>query len=87
MIVLDSLSKDARVFMVFDGVDECDLVERRMILSTMTTIINNNREPGKYRVLFVSQYESDIKGLLRSAEVIRITEKDNEDEIGEYTAQ
>lgn len=84
---LDSLPRHARIYIVLDGIDECDALERRLILSTITSIIDSNRQPGKFRALFISQYEPDIRGLLRSAEVIRITEKDNEEDIKEYATQ
>lgn len=84
---LKSLPGHARVYFVIDGIDECVDSERKLILSTFTSLIDSNRQSGKFRALFVSQYEPNIKVLLRSAEMIRITSKNNEEDIREYTTQ
>jgi hypothetical protein len=81
---LESLPADAKIYIVIDGIDECDIQERRNILSTLTSIIEAGNHPGRLRGMFVSQDEPDIKSLLRTSFAMRITETDNEEDIREY---
>jgi hypothetical protein len=49
-------------FIIVDGLDECPREERRIILSFLAEIVEQmeDDEPGKFRVLIVSQGEADI---------------------------
>jgi hypothetical protein len=78
---LESLPQDAKIYLIIDGIDECEPQERRQILTTFSSLIANTDQPGRVRGLFVSQDESDIKGWLRAAVNIRITASDNEEDI------
>ena len=81
---LETMSK---VYVVVDGIDECDVSQRKSILSFFTTLIEKserNATPGKIRALFVSQDENDIRKLLRSASVLRLTDSHNKSDIESY---
>src|SRR5204862_7003488 len=53
----------SKQFVIIDGLDECSAMERKFVLSFFTSLVDklDSKEPGKLRVLFVSQEENDIK--------------------------
>lgn len=71
-------------YIIIDGIDECDFSERKAILSFMTSLVANSATPGKLRTLFVSQDENDIKKLLRSCTILRLTDDHNRSDIETY---
>jgi hypothetical protein len=80
----------SKVFIVVDGIDECDFSERKTMLSFFTSLIEKIERddmPGKIRALFVSQDENDIRKLLRTASVLRLTDSHNKSDIENYAAQ
>lgn len=81
---LGTIPKETNIHIVVDGLDECDVPERKKIISCITTILRENVEAGKIRVMFTSQPETDIRSLLRKASIIRVTESDNSGDIAEY---
>lgn len=76
-----------RVFVIVDGLDECPPVERKLIASTFTTLVEKCDEysPGKLRVLCVSQDFPDIQKALLTASLMSISEKENEHDLKMYT--
>jgi hypothetical protein len=76
-----------KIYIVVDGIDECDFSERKSILSFFTPIIEGDDLPGKIRALFVSQDENDIRKLLRTASVLRLTDAHNKSDIESYANQ
>ncbi|KAK0115665.1 hypothetical protein ONS96_014111 [Cadophora gregata f. sp. sojae] len=70
---------------IIDGLDECDPVERKSILSFFTPIIDVEGPAGKLRALFVSQDENDIRRLLRSASILKLSDGHNRSDIEGYT--
>ncbi|OAL34641.1 hypothetical protein AYO20_06058 [Fonsecaea nubica] len=72
-----------RQYIVVDGLDECQQEERRSLLPFLTSLVKgvNDGEPGKLRVLIISQEEPDIRGLLSDAEELTITRDDNSQDI------
>ena len=44
----------------------------------------DEREPGKLRVLFVSQHSADIERALQTATILKITPEDNKNDIKAY---
>lgn len=74
---LQSLTK---VYIIIDGLDECQRTERRSILSFFTSIIEST-QPGLLRGMFVSQDEDDIRQSLHRASLVRLTEDDNRQDI------
>jgi hypothetical protein len=82
-----------KLFLVVDGLDECEATERREVLECLTRLVGecNAIDPGKLRVLVVSQYYPDIQRALQSSGVIKlapaiiqISETDNESDIKTY---
>lgn len=83
-----------KVFIIVDGLDECEQIERKQALDILMEITSrcDASEPGKLRILFVSQEYADIRRALHSAAVSRMTPKtinisdaDNEADIRTYT--
>jgi hypothetical protein len=69
---------------IIDGIDECDFGERKAILLFFTSVIERSVVPGELRGLFVSQDENDIRRLLRTASVLRLTDSHNKSDIESY---
>ncbi|RDW85274.1 hypothetical protein BP6252_02864 [Coleophoma cylindrospora] len=84
--VFENMPQSMKVYIVIDGIDECDSDERRKILSTFSSIATNAKYAGQVRDLFVSQDEPDIKKMLQAATKIKITESDNEEDIKYYVS-
>jgi hypothetical protein len=90
----DCCSIVPRLFLVVDGLDECEVAERKGALESLTHLVGecNTVEPGKLRILVVSQYYPDIQRLLQGSgaiklapKIIQISETDNEKDIKTYT--
>ncbi|KAF2024888.1 C2H2 domain-containing protein [Setomelanomma holmii] len=82
-----------RLFLVVDGLDECGAGERKEVLETLTQLVGeyNTNEPGKLRVLIVSQHYADISKTLHGAgktklapRIFPISEADVEGDIKAY---
>lgn len=89
-ILRTCLTTMGSVYIIIDGIDECDFPERKAILSFVTSLVANtanNATPGKLRALFVSQDENDIKKLLRSCTVLRLTDEHNRSDIEAYASK
>jgi len=73
-------------FIIIDGLDECNTAQRKLVLTFFTNIVErlDEQEPGKLRVLFVSQDFPDIKKALEAATILDLTPKDNENDIKSY---
>jgi hypothetical protein len=89
----DCCSIVPKLFLVVDGLDECEITERKEALECLTRLVGecNAIEPGKLRVLVVSQYYPDIQRALQSTAamklaptIIQIFETDNESDIKTY---
>jgi hypothetical protein len=78
--------KIPKQFIIIDGLDECKPAQRKLVLSFLTSMVDrcDEREPGKLRVLFVSQDFPDIKKSLQTASVMKLTPEDNKDDIVAY---
>lgn len=84
-----------KAFIIVDGLDECDHAERRQITDILLDLVGqcNALDPGKLRVLLVSQYSPEIYKSLHSAaatslrpSILKITEADNRSDIETYVA-
>jgi hypothetical protein len=75
-----------KLYIIIDGLDECEILERKLVLSCFTSIVEryDAKDPGKIRVLFVSQDEDDIKKALSNAAVMALGPTDNENDIWSY---
>jgi hypothetical protein len=73
-------------YIIVDGLDECGKGERKLVLSFFNSVMERYdiKEPGKIRVLFVSQDEEDIKDALQTAAVIALSPTDNEKDIRSF---
>lgn len=79
-----SLKTLPKTLIILDGIDECEITERKAIISFFTTIIGGDSTVGKLRGLFVSQDENDIRKLLKKASLVRLTDGHKSD-IDTYT--
>jgi hypothetical protein len=70
-------------YIIIDGLDECDITERKLVMSFFSLLVDRfeMKEPGKLRVLFVSQDENDIRKSLTTAAWIPLDPKDNAKDI------
>lgn len=73
-------------YIIIDGLDECDESERKLILQFFTSMIDryDMKEPGRIRVLFISQDMDDIGKALSTAAVIALGPSDNENDIRSF---
>lgn len=78
--------KIAKQYIIIDGLDECDPAQRRLVLSFFTTTVDrcDEHDPGKLRLLFVSQNYPDIAKALQAAPVLKLTAEDNKTDIKAY---
>jgi hypothetical protein len=77
-----------KLFMVIDGLDECDEPQRKQTLKFLLPLLAaaNDKNPGSMRALFTSQDVADMQSQMRrKAEVITLTAKDNLPDIKLYT--
>lgn len=77
------LEKLPQSFIVLDGLDEFPRPAREQITKYFVNLAKNT-EPGRLRVLFVSQHVQDIEKELDSAARIKLTPEDNKEEISAF---
>ena len=75
-----------KTYIIIDGIDECELPERKTILSFFAPLVEGDDCPGRIRALFVSQDLNDIRKLLRVATTLRLTDVHNKADIESYAA-
>ncbi|KAJ4302641.1 hypothetical protein N0V90_001530 [Kalmusia sp. IMI 367209] len=89
----DCCSISSKIFIVIDGLDECEQAERKQLLEFLVEIVTqcDTSEPGKLRVLVISQDYADIRRALHSSSVTKIVPNivslsatDNESDIQTY---
>jgi hypothetical protein len=68
---------------IIDGLDECDPGERKTLLSFLSKMVDlcDSREPGKLRVLCVSQHYPDIEKALQGYIELKLEAKHNKKDI------
>jgi hypothetical protein len=73
-------------FLVIDGLDECDVSERKSLLDFLNEIVSlcDSTNPGKIRILILSRDEPDIKRYLSIGMVVRIDCRDTLQDIELY---
>jgi hypothetical protein len=79
-----------KLFIIIDGLDECEKDERRYVLDVLTEVVGlcDTKEPGKLRLLLVSQDYVDIRSsaISRMApKILQISDIDNESDIRAFT--
>ncbi|KEF62317.1 uncharacterized protein A1O9_00289 [Exophiala aquamarina CBS 119918] len=72
-----------RQYIILDGLDECLGKDRKTILSFLMALIAkiDAKTPSKFRLLVISQSESDIRNLLERAQQFEIKAVDNAEDI------
>lgn len=86
--ILDVAIKScSKTYIIIDGIDECDMKERKMIISFFTSLVDTQTQPGNIRSLFVSQDENDIKKMLATASVIRVSSDNNKADIERFAGK
>jgi hypothetical protein len=79
-----------KLFIVVDGLDEYDVIERKQILECLVQLVRqcDDDEPAKLRILIVSQDYPDIKRALQTSgiprlapKIISLSSSDNEKDI------
>ncbi|KAH8733175.1 hypothetical protein GQ44DRAFT_821389 [Phaeosphaeriaceae sp. PMI808] len=89
----DCCSIIPKLFIVVDGLDECDPIDRKETLDTLTNLVGecNLIDPGKLRILVVSQNYPDIHRAFHTAgatklapKIIPLSELDVENDIKTY---
>lgn len=75
-----------RVAIIIDGLDECEKVERGLLLEYLNASVEkiHSTTPGKLRVLISSQQDGDIRKMMSSAEVLTLSVELNGDDIRSY---
>jgi hypothetical protein len=82
-----------KIYIVVDGLNECENIERKQVVETMMQIVNQceKAEPGKLRLLFVSQNFADIHRALHNSSrnrlaplVFHLSDADNKNDINTY---
>lgn len=83
------IERNAQQYIIIDGLDECEPLERKQLLCFLRTMVDSCDEydPGKLRLLLVSQDFQDIRKELMTATNLFLTPKDNENDIKEYVNQ
>lgn len=73
-------------FLAIDGLDECDVNERKSLLDFLNEIVNlcDSTNPGKIRILILSREEPDIKKYLSIGTVVRLDSRDTLQDIELY---
>ncbi|KAI4607899.1 hypothetical protein J4E83_009443 [Alternaria metachromatica] len=83
-----------KLFIIVDGLDECERAERSQLLDMLTELVGQRDavDPGTIRLLIASQDHADIRRGLHSSAItkiapkmLQISEKDNEGDIKAYT--
>lgn len=83
-----------KLFVIIDGLNECERFERSQVLDVLTEVVGQRdlEDPGKMRLLLVSQDYADIRRSIHSfatsrvsLKVLQISDTDNEGDIQAYT--
>lgn len=82
-----ALKSTDNVFLVIDGLDECEKKDKSAIINWFKAIINTSAESdsGRIRALFISQDDGEIRKLLPSVPKLQIKSEDNREDIRSYT--
>jgi hypothetical protein len=78
-----------KIFFVIDGLDECGPPERKSLVQALIAMVDkcDSYQPGKLRVLLVSQDLPDIRKALLAATIVSLEPKDNERDIKRYVKE
>ncbi|KAF7874047.1 hypothetical protein EAF04_002719 [Stromatinia cepivora] len=73
------------MYLVIDGLDECEPSQRKLLLSTLVAIVQKALHPGMLRLLVVSQNVPDIKRYLRQSSELKLSSSCNRSDIEVYS--
>ena len=81
-----ALQKFIGVYVVIDGLDECQIKEKAIIHSWVSGYVQSlaQSDIDLMRCIFISQADNDCTKLLKRLPTITITNKDNESDITAY---
>jgi len=91
----DFSSIQEKMFIIIDGVDECEKNEQKQLLEFLVDIVSqcDVTEAGKLRVMIVSQDTPEIRKALHSSStgkvvptIVSLSPEDNEDDIKTYVS-
>lgn len=76
-------------YIIIDGLDECEVTERRTLLQFLNSIVDrcDSYKPGKIRVLLVSRDVADIRKSMQSAGIFDLAEEDTKKDIKVFVRQ
>ncbi|KAL6721442.1 hypothetical protein ACLMJK_000545 [Lecanora helva] len=72
------------LFIGIDGLDECDVSERKQVLSMVNSIVRSSQDSGNVRFFLFSRMEKDIKQGLSSTKQLEIQPHHLEKDIRDY---
>jgi hypothetical protein len=72
-------------YVIIDGIDECDLSERKAILHFFTILVEGDTAHGRLKALFVSRDELDIRTLVKGASIVQLNGVQSRGDIETYT--
>ncbi|KAI1204789.1 uncharacterized protein F4807DRAFT_454388 [Annulohypoxylon truncatum] len=75
-----------QAFLVIDGIDECDLNERKLTLDYLREMLDfcDSSKPGKVRLLISSRDESDIRRALSMGTRVKVDHRDTLQDLEVY---
>jgi hypothetical protein len=79
------LKTSGAVYIIIDGIDECEFAERKSILSFLTPLVSRS-DTHELRALIVSQDENDIRKLLKDCTALRLRDYHNKSDIEVYAS-
>lgn len=86
-LLITALKSMDNVFIVIDGLDECEREDKCAIISWFKAIVDTSAESdlGGIRALLISQDDGEIRRLLNPAPELQIKSDDNLEDIQSYT--
>jgi hypothetical protein len=73
-LIESALDGPDTIWIVLDGLDECERKEKKKILMWITSLVKSEQQPGRIRVLIISQDEGDIRKQLAKRPFISLNE-------------
>jgi hypothetical protein len=76
----------SKMYIIIDGLDECNQEEIRGLLTYLKKIVDgiDEKDPGKLRMLVVSQHLTDIQKRLHNAEILALESFHNKGDIRRF---
>lgn len=80
--------KIPRQYVIIDGLDEVESAQRKLLLSFLSETVDrcDERDPGKLRVMIVSQEILDIEKYMKTATTLKLTAEHNKNDIRAYVS-